>query len=136
MLAQLAEQLGIPVVGLADYNPHGLALLQTYRRGGIQTSLEAGDVSTEVKWLGLRASHIEDMPWVGQGEALTDRDEAVVANLRAQVYISSDPRYMAEVEAMKGCGKHELQCLYGHPSGTKYLSNEFLPTALLQHDYI
>lgn len=136
MTSRLAQELGVPVVGLADYNPHGLALLQAYRRGGIHTSLEANGLSIDVKWLGLRASQLDKMDWIGDGEALTDRDVDLVESLRAQSHVSSDPRYLEEVEAMHHRGKYELQCLYGHHSGTKYFCQEFLPTSLLQHDYI
>lgn len=136
MVSRLAQELGVPVVGLADYNPHGLALLQTYRRGGIQTSLESDGLTIDVKWLGLRASQIAKMDWVGDGEELTPRDRAVVENLRGQSHVYSNPEYMAEVDAMHHRGKHELQCIYGHPGGTEFFCSGFLPTALLQHDYI
>jgi DNA topoisomerase VI subunit A len=134
MLARIAAQLEIPAVGLADYNPHGLALLQTYRRGGARTSLEAGGVNTDVKWLGLRSSHIGGMPWVGAGEPLTARDRALARSLKQQHHVAHGPRLLEEVEKMEATGKHELQCLYGHPQGIRYLSDTFLPTALLQHD--
>lgn len=39
-VALIERKLRIPVLGLADYNPHGLALLQTYRRGSVRSSLE------------------------------------------------------------------------------------------------
>lgn len=136
MVSRMAAQFRIPVIGLADYNPHGLALLQTYRRGGLQTSIEASNFVVDVRWLGLRACHIENMPWVSGGEPLTSRDLAISRSLQEQKFIVSDPRYLAEIEAMEKVGKHELQCLYGHPEGLQFLSKRFLPTALLSHDYI
>lgn len=137
MLARLASVLHIPVYGIADYNPHGCALLQTYRRGGVRTALEASEISTDIKWLGLRASHLQAMPWVTlPGEELTTRDKALVKSLKKQAFIAQDRRYLEELDLMEELGKHELQTLYGHPEGTRYLSSTFLPNALLQHDYI
>lgn len=136
MLSRLSQELGLPVVGLADFNPHGLALLQTYRRGGIRSSLESDGLAIDVKWLGLRASHVDRMQWVGDGEELTSRDRAVIESLRSQSHIYSNEEYMAEIDAMSDRGKHELQCLYGHHKGTRFFSREFLPMAILQHDYI
>lgn len=37
----LESTLTLPVVGIADYNPHGLALLQCYKHGSIRSSIEA-----------------------------------------------------------------------------------------------
>jgi hypothetical protein len=91
----------------------------------------------DVKWLGLRSSHVEKMPWVRQGEKLTARDEVVITSLRRQQLAGQDPRYLAELDMFRLVGKHELQCLYGNPhDGLQHLSKTFLPQALLQHDYI
>jgi hypothetical protein len=91
----------------------------------------------DVKWLGLRASHIGSMAWVRRGEPLSARDEAVVQNLRRQQLIRDDPRYLEELDLFSIVGKHELQCLYGNPDeGLLHLSKTFLPQALLHHDYI
>ena len=40
LVAITADKLKLPVLGLADYNPHGLALLLTYRNGSIRSALE------------------------------------------------------------------------------------------------
>lgn len=137
MLSRLASGLNIPVYGIADFNPHGCALLQTYRRGGVQTALEASGIVTDIKWLGLRSSHLQAMPWVTfPGEQLTVRDKALVQSLKKQNHILNDSRYVEELDLMEEMGKHELQVLYGHPEGTNFLSSTFLPTALLQHDYL
>lgn len=48
--------LGVPVYGLADYNPYGLALLLTYKVGSARMGFEASKYAADVKWLGLRCA--------------------------------------------------------------------------------
>jgi DNA topoisomerase VI subunit A len=48
----------IPVVGLADYNPHGLALLRTYSRGGVNSSMEGEGHGKQLGLLSLTYERI------------------------------------------------------------------------------
>lgn len=95
-------------------------------------------VVCNVRWLGLRAKHIEEHVAIGAvGEPLTERDEAVLHGLQGRnSLVRDDERYAVELEKMRALGKHELQCLFGHPDGIRFLSDTFLPTAILQHDYL
>ena len=42
----------------------------------------------------------------------------------------------AELAEMRRLGKHELQWLYGTPTGTRYLADGFVDRALLQKDFV
>jgi hypothetical protein len=89
----------------------------------------------DVKWLGLRASQIAQLSWIGAGDILTSRDRAILRTLAGRQRARRDCRILQEYEAMEIVGKHELQCLFGHPDGIKYFSSTFLPQAILQCDY-
>eukprot|EP00189_Rhodosorus_marinus_P005547 CAMPEP_0113973658 /NCGR_PEP_ID=MMETSP0011_2-20120614/14619_1 /TAXON_ID=101924 /ORGANISM="Rhodosorus marinus" /LENGTH=104 /DNA_ID=CAMNT_0000991699 /DNA_START=483 /DNA_END=794 /DNA_ORIENTATION=+ /assembly_acc=CAM_ASM_000156 len=50
----------VPVVGLADFNPHGYEILEVYRRGSANSVHAGGCYSgIDLCWLGLRRSHID-----------------------------------------------------------------------------
>lgn len=91
-----------------------------------------------VRWLGLRASHIERNASIGMwGEALTARDESLLRNLELRdPVIRADRRYMRETRAMRELGKYELQWLYGHARGVGYFSQVYLLDAILRADYL
>ncbi len=56
MLARLAAlRPGAPVLGLVDWNPHGLLILSTYKLGSLRMGLEAGHYAVNVRWLAARA---------------------------------------------------------------------------------
>lgn len=91
-----------------------------------------------VRWLGLRAAHIEKHSSIGLcGEPLTSRDAVILNNLaRNNSLIRNDERYMQEVEQMRKLGKYELQWLYGHADGVRFFSETFMLDAILHADYL
>lgn len=88
-----------------------------------------------MRWLGLRSSHIRAHAYLGlPGVPLTGRDEAVLRGLAARGAL--DGRHEAEAAAMRRLGKVELQWLYGHADGAKYVGAGFVVGAVLRADYL
>lgn len=146
----------ITVLGIADHNPHGLALLLCYRYGSARACIEGNAFVSSVHWLGLRASQIErlrniaaqqqhsqreeeeDVQYVdvGVGTPLTKNDWTTLNRVTKKVvqpHRRESLRY--ELQQMPVLGKFELQCLYAHPQGTSYLST-FVEEAIVRGDYI
>lgn len=146
----------ITVLGIADHNPHGLALLLCYRYGSARACIEGHAFVSDVHWLGLRPSQIERLRSsaaqqqgqqreqeediehvdVGVGIPFTKNDWTTlnrVANKVVQPHRRESLRY--ELQQMPVLGKFELQCLYAHPQGTSYLST-FVEQAIVRGDYI
>lgn len=90
----------------------------------------------DIKWLGLRASHVQDRAWLGQGEPLSDRDRGLLSRLLRRSSVRERQEYVRELESMADMGKYELQGLYSHRSGVGYLASTFIPTALVRRDYL
>ena len=72
VLKMLSEQLGVPVLGLFDYNPHGVQILLTYKLGSIRMGLEGHAYTVDMQWLGLHYHDIMD----GEGEETTPKVQA------------------------------------------------------------
>lgn len=90
----------------------------------------------DLKWLGLRATHIESFSqFLLAGEPLTRNDNTILRNLERQNLSIIDDRYTSEIQKMSSLGKYELQCLHGHPTGLRFLTETFLPSLILRRDY-
>lgn len=86
--------------------------------------------------MGLRSSHIQKYSSIGLiGESLTKNDEAILRSLEKQTLITRNVRYMVEISRMRTYGKYELQWLFGHEDGPRFLSETFIPNAILHGDY-
>ena len=56
----LHHELDLPVYGIADCNPYGMLVLQTYQYGSLSRGVDGGSrYSVPIQWLGLRPSHVE-----------------------------------------------------------------------------
>lgn len=65
MVFCLSRLLHVPVMGLADCNPYGVAVLQTYFRGGTRGNggeSNAERYSVPIQWMGLRPSQLMVQP--------------------------------------------------------------------------
>ncbi|CAD2212700.1 Type IIB DNA topoisomerase, putative [Angomonas deanei] len=136
----------IPVVGLVDYNPSGLAILLQYKFGNERVTVDEGVAA--VRWLGLRGHHIsgsdnpESTP--DTSRAFTSRDTAMTASLsdRLNQKATREGEYapwLAEIEKMKKSSrKYEIEEVYraeGNAVAPRSLS-EWLCSCLLRRDYI
>lgn len=128
VLKTLSSQTQLPIVGLFDYNPHGLQILLTYKFGSTRMGLEAHAHTVDIKWLGLHYSDLMDkdqrpkvepsalQPW---GRA----DQSVFEGVRSRVGAVLGPLYSreiglmqqtqvkAEIEAINTSGRREMDTL-------------------------
>lgn len=62
MLHRLASTFPVPVVGLVDWNPSGVAILRQYKLGGRKQNLTGREgmelAVPNLHWLGIRAAHL------------------------------------------------------------------------------
>lgn len=105
VVKQLVTEFSLPVVGLFDYNPHGLKILLTYKFGSTRMGLEAHAYATDVKWLGVHHDDIFDENGkVRIEEAALQQwstsDERTFTGVFAQVQVMEDPYYTREVKLM------------------------------------
>jgi len=135
LVSQLAFKLKIPVLGLCDFNPYGLALLLTYKIGSIRMGAEAASFIVDVKWLGLRSSHLKRLSIPSNAlQKMSAIDFRRAKSLKSSPFVMSDPRYAEEVANMleMKC-KCELEAL--HSFGMSCIG-EFLEKSIICQDYI
>ena len=105
VVKQLATKFSLPVLGLFDYNPHGLRILLTYKFGSTRMGLEAHAYATDMKWLGVHHDDIFDE----NGEVKIEEsalqqwstsDERTFTGVFARVQTMEDPYYTREVNLM------------------------------------
>ena len=70
----------VPFLGLVDWNPSGILILNTYRAGGRTSSsvLESSRYALDVKWLGVRSGDLVTNP---ASIPLTDLDKSKAKNM-------------------------------------------------------
>ncbi|KAK4523803.1 hypothetical protein GAYE_SCF00G1699 [Galdieria yellowstonensis] len=140
LFQRLARELRLPCLGLVDYNPHGLALLKTYRNPVVKetTDLENDlqgswleDTPIKIYWLGLHFSQLSELNlWDKFRKPLTRRDQILLEKLRNQLQREderSQTTLEEELRAMQN-GKVELQAVFS--LGNSYLSRTYLPFAI------
>jgi len=124
LVHSLHHGLQLPVYGIADCNPYGALVLQTYQYGSERLGVDGGSrYAVPMQWLGLRPSQVEDIqengnvplpPGVFQSLSELDRK-------RLQQLLDEDHRFhdrgnnqdrYEELEAMDEHGyKMELEAL-------------------------
>ena len=115
---KLASQLSLPVVGLFDYNPHGLRILLTYKFGSTRMGLESHTYAVDnIQWLGVHYGDIfdDDKKCLVETSALQQwalSDERVFRGVSSLVRELGNPRYCREVQLMGECRvKAEIEAL-------------------------
>ncbi|KAK6137426.1 hypothetical protein DH2020_028849 [Rehmannia glutinosa] len=71
----------LPILGLVDWNPAGLAILCTFKFGSVAMGLEAYRYACNVKWLGLRKDDIEQLIPEESLVPLKPRDHQIAKSL-------------------------------------------------------
>ncbi|XP_073032111.1 meiotic recombination protein SPO11-2 [Primulina eburnea] len=122
----------LPILGLVDWNPAGLAILCTFKHGSIGMGLEAYRYACNIKWLGLRKNDIEQLIPDESLIQLKTRDHQIAKSL-ANSEILLD-KYKEELAMMVQSGhKAEIEALYVH--GFDFLS-KYLAKKIVQASYI
>lgn len=91
-----------------------------------------------LKWLGLRGTQILKMASIGiAGSPLTLDDTRTLRRLKQEVKSRKEhDAILQEIDLMQQLGKHELQWVYGHELGVRYMARGFVVEAILKGDYI
>ena len=114
---RLATQFSIPVVGLFDYNPHGVRILFTYKCGSTRMGLESHAYSVDsIKWLGVHHGDLFGEDGVSRVEGAlqpwSPSDERVFNGVKSQGRAMGNTYYWRELEMMDKCRvKAEIEAL-------------------------
>lgn len=126
VVKELSTQLRLPVLGLFDYNPHGIQIMLTYKFGSIRMGLEGHAYAVDLKWLGLHHHDIMEgdspkveasslQPW---GQA----DHRVFEAVKARVDMMREPQYHREVALMgRAKVKAEIEAIHRTTGSTAHL---------------
>ena len=117
---RLADQLSVPVVGLFDYNPHGVRILLTYKFGSARMGLESHAYAVDnIHWLGVHHDDIFDSE--EEGRCVVDEaalqpwapsDTRVFSGVQSEVMSLGNPHYTREIQLMEKCRvKAEIESL-------------------------
>ncbi|KAI3772306.1 hypothetical protein L6452_03488 [Arctium lappa] len=121
----------MPVLGLVDWNPAGLAILCTFKYGSIGMGLEAFRYACNIKWLGLREDDLELMPEESFIE-LKPKDMQIAKSLTSSEILPDN--YKEELAVMVESGRRaEIEALYFH--GYDFLG-KYLAKKIVQAHYI
>ena len=105
VLKSLADQLNLPVLGLFDYNPHGVQILLTYKYGSVRMGMESHAYTVDLKWLGLHHHDIVEEGRVKVDPTVlqdwTTADERVFKAVKARVDLMMEPQYSREMTLMQ-----------------------------------
>ncbi|KAL3682037.1 hypothetical protein R1sor_000059 [Riccia sorocarpa] len=134
MLGRLHQAFpALPILGLVDWNPAGLAILCTYKFGSMRMGLETAHYVCDVKWLGLR---YDDLRYI-RDEAILDfkgRDKILAESLQKSKLLQNYEEYERELAHMIDSQKRvEIEAL--HSNGEEFLG-KFIADKIVQQDYI
>ncbi|KAL7160019.1 hypothetical protein ABFS83_01G066800 [Erythranthe nasuta] len=122
----------LPILGLVDWNPAGLAILCTFKFGSIAMGLEAYRYACNVKWLGLLKDDIEQLVPEESLIPLKPRDHQIAKSLSSSEILQD--KYKEELSFMVQSGQRaEIEALYFH--GFDFLA-KYIGKKIVQADYI
>ncbi|KAF6253724.1 Spo11/DNA topoisomerase VI subunit A [Scenedesmus sp. NREL 46B-D3] len=124
----------LPVLGLVDWNPGGVAILLSYKHGSAAMGLEGQRYAVpSLAWLGVTSDMLQDVP-ASACQPLTPRDRAQLVNLKARL-AGCCPSWLPELEEMEGLGlKADIEALYA-VMGHAGLAQE-LAQRMMQRQYL
>jgi len=96
----------LTVLGICDYNPHGLALILCFRLQSPTTAFEAAGFQSNIRWLGLRSNHIKNLFGINtdfnhNAQKLTENDKKKIVTLLSCSFVKQQPLYINEIEEMQ-----------------------------------
>ncbi|PIN07896.1 Catalytic subunit of the meiotic double strand break transesterase [Handroanthus impetiginosus] len=122
----------LPILGLVDWNPAGLAILCTFKFGSIAMGLEAYRYACDVKWLGLRKDDIEQLVPEESLIPLKPRDHQIAKSLASSEILPDN--YKEELAVIIESGhRAEIEALYFH--GYDFLA-KYIGKKIVQANYI
>ena len=129
MVKKLADRLSLPVLGLFDYNPHGVRILLTYKFGSTRMGLESHAFAVDsIQWLGVHYNDIFDtdgvcviddsalQPWAVSDDrvfsgVLTQVMSSSIDNIhyKREIQLMQKVKIKAEIEALNSRGFDSLE---------------------------
>jgi DNA topoisomerase VI subunit A len=129
----------LPMVGLVDWNPHGLNILCQYRYGSAK-SLESQcfALGTHLKWLGMRMNTMREI-FSDSGEDcfrdLSSKDRSLAASIRGSLKGLSEERWISEIDCMEYAGvKADIESIYSKMSISSF--GDLLGRMILKQDWV
>ncbi|MEW5301028.1 MAG: hypothetical protein WDW38_009401 [Sanguina aurantia] len=120
-------------LGLVDYNPAGVTILQTYKLGSARMGLE--DVACtlpDLRWLGIRAAMLSDVDSTHL-QVLTPRDRTLLPGLKTS--LAHEPAWIEELETMEQLGyRADIEALYSVVGYAGF--SQMLARCILRNEYI
>jgi meiotic recombination protein SPO11 len=116
---------GVPVFGLADYDPDGVSILSVYRRGSASMPHEnANLVVPHLRWVAMKSAHVVSSDAASEYSALmrlSDRDRRRANSQLGKCVARSEPQereVLRELQVMLMLNvKAELQAVEGGSDG-------------------
>ena len=106
----------VPLLGVVDWNPSGVAILNLYRHGSRRMAESARYALPAVRWLGVRSTMLTTAAGTSFQD-LTQRDRALIPGLKVQL-AGVAPGWVAEMEAMEAAGsKADIEAVYSSGVG-------------------
>ncbi|KAL6549923.1 hypothetical protein OROMI_020411 [Orobanche minor] len=133
LLHQMSREFPeLPILGIVDWNPAGLAILCTFKYGSVTMGLEAYRYACNIKWLGLRKDDIEQFVPEESLIPLKPRDHQIAKSLASSEILQDN--YKEELAAMIGSEQRaEIEALYFH--GYDFLA-KYIGKKIVQANYI
>ncbi|XP_063673723.1 uncharacterized protein LOC134810958 [Bolinopsis microptera] len=100
VVSRCEQDFKLPVLGLFDYNPHGLQILLTYRFGSTRMGREGIQYTSNIQWLGLHWFDVKDAD-AKHFKKFGKKDTQVCDSLLSQPFVNQRQRYYNEVAQMK-----------------------------------
>lgn len=121
----------LPIFGLVDWNPAGLAILCTFKFGSIGMGLEAYRYACNVKWLGVRGDDLQLIPEESL-VPLKPKDLQIAKSMMSSEIMPES--HKDELRLMVESGKRaEIEALFYH--GYDYLG-KYIEKKIVQASYI
>ena len=116
----LHHELNLPVYGIADCNPYGVLVLQTYQYGSLSRGVDGGSrYSVPIQWLGLRPSHVEKFVAGSKKDSQNSTNTAPTAKLPPAVFQQLTELDEKRLEQLLGEG-HKFHADAGASSDDRY----------------
>jgi DNA topoisomerase VI subunit A len=132
---QLHTRLGLPVLGLSDWNPYGMGIMLCYRNGSKATP-DANAFKVPLRWLGLRNDDVESFGLPSQSlQPMTGHDEAKAASLLRDPFVAGDDAWAYEAECFLAA-REKMELEGALAVSLDFLANTYLPWKLEADDAI
>jgi hypothetical protein len=145
---RLADELKLPVIGLCDWNPFGIALLLTYKFGSLRMGDTAYKYAVDLKWAGLQSAEIDELDIPDScRQLMTEVDKSKATSMLNgnlmldEANFADDPSTLQDVSTMRAelrvmldrGYKLELESIMSQ--GMDYFSQTYLPNLLTKKNW-